>query len=83
MFYINTQLRVPHIYFWAVGFWGCGYLAPCTLAFWLAVLSLAIPLLLWVWWGCGLVGLVLLLHWFGRWFGWFVCSLLGGDRGDW
>jgi len=59
-----------------VGFWGCGYLAPCTLALWLVALFLAILLLLWFWWGCGLVGMVLHLHWFGRWLGWFVCYAL-------
>jgi len=71
-------LRVPPIYFWGGFFWGFGFLAPCPLAVWLVVLYLARPLLLWFWWGCGLVGLVLLLVWFGRWFGWLVCYAYGG-----
>jgi len=78
MFYINNSLRVPPIYFWGGFFWGFGFLAPCPLVFWLAVLFLAVPLLLWVWWGCGLVGLVLLLVWFGYWFGCFFYSVYGG-----
>ena len=76
MFYINTALRVPLIYFWGGVWWGFGFLAPCTLAFWLAVLFLAVPLLLWFWLGYGLVVWFLLLVWVGRWFGWLVLSIV-------
>ena len=81
MLYINTWLRVHHIYWGAFFFGGFDSPALSTPCFGLALAILCDAYCCWDRWVMGMVGYMVLVVWFMWWYGHAIASVMHGRGG--